>query len=239
MDRQALTPVIGSLLFGLLLGSGVDVRAQDTVRFVVRAFIPKSHPTSPGAIKAVPGQSGMFMVPDVLPTGQCFDTDHREFSADPAASSRLSSAVKLISGASPTASVIHAAGRTVRRKCATGGDETAATAQTTACHMGQPAAAGNLIQIVVGCSAGNPLVLGAPKIDYGGTITYDMAAKTLAFQATVGNFPSFEAYASLNGGPFKKIFAIDPAPGSTPWALFDAGLGFGSRPLSAQPVKLN
>lgn len=219
------------------------VHAQDTVRFIVRAFIPKSHPTMPDAIKPVPNKPGLFMLPDVLPTGFCFDTDHREFSAEPAASARLSTDVKLVLSnpvqAQATSGAAHQAGTTVRRKCATGGGETTGTPSVSACHMGHPAAADNLVQLVLGCSAGNPLVPGAPKIDYGGTITYDKAAKTLAFRGTIGNFPAFEAYASYNGKPFKQIFTADPAPGSTPWALFDAGLGFQSRPLNVGSVKLD
>jgi hypothetical protein len=173
------------------------------------------------------------MLPDVLPTGSCFDTDHREFSADPAASARVVTDITIVLGnpvhVRPSFGVAaHRAGATVKRNCADGSEQKKATADVGSCTVGAPASADNLVQVVLGCSAGNPLVPGAPKIDYSGTITYDKRAKTLAILATVGNFPAFEAYASLNGKPFKKIFAVGPAPGSTPWALFDAGLGFWS-----------
>jgi hypothetical protein len=213
------------------------------VRFFVRAFIPKSHPTKPDAIKPVPDKQGRFMVSDPLPTGLCFDTDHREFSDSPAASARLATDITLVLNnpvqVKPSAgNAAHKVGATIRRRCKDGGGEESKTASVGSCHIGQPAAAGDEVQVVLGCSAGNPFVPGAPRIDYGGTITYNRAQRTLAFQATVGNFPSFEAYASVNGKPFKKIFAVGPVPGSTPWALFDGGLGFASRPIAKVPVKL-
>jgi hypothetical protein len=242
-ERVHQTFVSGVLGATLLCVAGPAL-AQDTVRFIVRSFIPKSHSTNPEAIKPVPGRQGQFMLLDVLPSGSCFDTDHREFSADPKAASRLSTDITIMLSnpvqVKPTAgSGAHSAGATVRRKCSDGSEEKRATASVSSCSVGAPAIAGNQVQVVLGCSAGNPVVTGAPKIDYGGTITYDKAAKTLAFQATVGNFPSFEAYASLNGKPLVKIFTVDPAPGSTPWALFDAGMGFKSRPLAKVPVKLD
>lgn len=241
-ERVRRSVVLGLGVFGLFQASPAE--AEDTVRFFVRAFIPKSHPTQPGAIKPVPGRDGLFMLPDVLPTGSCFDTDHREFSADPAASARVSTDITISLGNSvqvkpSSGGAAHRAGATVKRKCSDGSEQKRATADVGACSIGAPASADNLVQVVLGCSAGNPLVPGAPKIDYDGTITYDKVAKTLAFQATIGNFPAFEAYASLNGKPFKKIFSVGPAPGSTPWALFDAGLGFQSRPLAKVPVKLD
>lgn len=231
------------VIIALLIVSGVTpALAEDTVRFFVRAFIPKVHPTNPGAIKPIPGNSSRFMIPDVLPTGYCFDTDHRDFSDDPRASARLATDITLVVGKSvevrPSAGTFHRAGPTVRRMCVNGSGEKTAVASVGACSVGEPAVTSSQVQLVLGCSAGNPLVPGAPRIDYVGTITYDRTGRTLAFQATVGSFPAFESYASLNGGPFRRIFAVAPAPGSTPWALFDAGLGFQSRPLAKVPVKL-
>lgn len=228
----------------LLLCIATSVQAADTVRFVVRSFIPKTHPTQPGAIKPVPGQQGLFMLPDVLPTGSCFDTDHREFSADPMASARLTTDISIvltnpIQVKPSTGGIAHRAGVTIKRNCADGSEQKKATANVDSCSIGAPASADNKVQVVLGCSAGNPLVSGAPNIDYGGTLTYDRVAKTLAFRATIGEFPAFEAYASLNGMPFKKIFALGPALGSTPWSLFDAGLGFKSRPIEGVPVRLD
>jgi len=239
--RFAALAAVFFAVLGLLAPQATQ--AQDTVRFIVRAFIPKSHPTSPDAILPVPGKPGMFMIPDALPTGLCFDTDHREFSADPAASVRLATDITLLLGSpvqvKATSGAAHKAGVTVRRNCLTGGDEKRDTASVDSCSIGAPAVADQLVQVVLQCKAGNPLVPLAPRIDYGGTITYDSGAKTLAFQATVGAFPSFEAYASLNGKPFKKIFALPPADGTSPWALFDGGLGFQSRPLTKTFVSLN
>jgi hypothetical protein len=231
---------LGSAVFFAMIPAAV---AQDSVRIIARSFIPNSHPTAPGTIVPVPGKPGAHMLKDPLPTGRCFDTDHRGFSLDPAAPSRLSTDITISLSKPPvarsTSGAAHRAGPTVQRACSDGAEVKRATAAVSACHIGTPAAAGSVTQVVIGCSAGNPLVPGAPKIDYGGTITYDAAAKTIAFQATIGDFPAFEALASLNGKPFKRIFAVGPAPGSSPLALFDAGLGFSSRPLEKVPVKLD
>lgn len=220
----------------------VDTHADDTIRFFIRAFIPKSHTSNPDAIKPIPGEPGRFMLVDVLPTEFCFDTDHRQFSSDPAASARLTSDITLSlskpPAINPSSSKSHRAGTTIRRICATGKQERAATADVNACSIGNPAEGDNRIQVVLSCSAGNPLVTGAPKIDYGGTLTYDREARTVGFKGTVGNFPAFEAYAALNKRPFVKIFAFEPAPGSTPWALFEAGLGLQSRSVEGIPTKL-
>ncbi len=240
--RRHRSPALLTAALGIAVAS--PARAEDTVRLIVRAFIPKSHPTQPAAIKPVPGNAGLFMLSDALPTGLCFDTDHREFSENPSASARVATDITLILSdpvqVKPSAGAsAHKTGETVRRNCTDGKNEKRATAPTSGCHIGAPAAAGKRVQVVLGCSAGNPLVPGAPKIDYSGTVTYEKDAKTLAFEATVGTFPAFEAYASLNGKPFKKIFAVGPAPGTTPWALFDLGTGFQSRVLSKVAVKLD
>jgi hypothetical protein len=214
--------------------------AEDTVRFFARAFIPKSHPTKPGAIVPVPGQVGLFMLSD--PLGNCFDTDHREFSSDPAASARLTTDITVTLSkpvkAAATNAAAHKAGTTTKRSCSTGSVEAQATASVSSCSMGAPSEADGKVQLIVACSGGNPLVVGAPKIDYGGSFLYDRKERTVSFKATIGNFPAFEAYASLNHKPFVTIFAFGPVPASTPWALFDGGIGFSSRTVEGVPVKI-
>ena len=241
--RLAAVAVLG---VGVLCGG--TAQAQ-TLRVVVRAFIPKEHPSNPGYAIAIPGQPGKTMLPAPAPANACFDTDQRTFSNAPDASARLTTDLTVNLAASPatvkaTGAALHRAGVTVRRNCATG----AVTAQNTAgvdkCHIGQPAEADGKVQVVFECHGSNPVVPVVPNwlvpdIDYSVKLTYDRAAKTVSLQSTVGAFPSFEAYASLNGKPLQKVFQLDPAAGSTVKDLFDAGLGLSDRPVAGNPVKLN
>ena len=66
--------------------------------------------------------------------------------------------------------------------------------------------------------------------------TYDTATKTLAFSATVGLYPAYEAYAQLNNGPTVTLFRESPTAG-TAWGLYEFGTGLGSKQLKGQ-VKL-
>lgn len=241
--RMAATALFASVTLGL---PAAAVGADDEVRILIRSFIPNAHPTNPNYILPVPGHAGKFMIagPGASKTGgKCYDTDHRSFSSQPKDSARLTSDFVLVASRAPTiraaqGSAVHRADATIERDCPTGKESDSKTASIGACSIGNPAAADKKVQVVMSCSGGNPFFAAAPKIDYGGSFIYDTAAKTLSFKGNVGNFPAFEAYASLNGKPFVKLFSTPPKPGSSVWALFDAGLGVGTRGIEVQPTKL-
>lgn len=232
------------ILIGFPLSSDTVLAAEDQVRILVRSFIPSSHPGNPTYMRPIPNTPGKFMIPGPF-DGKCFDTDHRGFSIDPVASSRMASDAVLVSGPNPTikpasGNEIHRAGVTIERECASGKESRRGTASTNACVNGQPAYAADLhqTQIVLTCQGRNPLVPAiGPRIDYGGTFTYDSQKKTISFKGNVGLFPAFEAYASLNGGPLIELFRYGPEGKDAKW-LWDAGLGLNSHPLEVQPVTL-
>lgn len=219
--------------------------AEDQVRIIMRAFIPNAHPTNPSYVKSVPGQAGKFMIPDPVPgSSKCYSTDNRGFSSTPEASARLTTDLILVAGPNPSVrpamgDQVHRAGPTYQYDCATGKTLQSSTGTTTKCNVGKPAYADKKVQIVVGCSGANPLAPPAisPKIDYGGTFTYDIEKKTLAYNGDVGAFPAFEAYASLNGGSFAKVYEFAPSAANV-WWLYDGGLGVNTRGVSVQPIPL-
>jgi hypothetical protein len=231
----------------LLLGIPLPAApADDEIRIVLRSFIPNVHTTNPAYVLPVPGAPRKSMIPGPGASargGECYETDHRSFSPDPDASARVTTDFVLLAASPPgtrllRGGIAHRAGATVQRDCATGKELARKNAHVENCSIGKPAAADGQVQVVVGCRAGNPFFLVAPQIEYNGSFTYNKATKTLSFTGTVGDFPAFEAYASLNGKPLVKLFAIAPKPGATVWNLWDLGLGFSSRAVEVKPTKL-
>jgi hypothetical protein len=92
-------------------------------------------------------------------------------------------------------------------------------------HLGTPAIADGIVQVVVDGRANNPLISPSPDIQYGGTFTFDTRKNTLRFQGSTKVFPTYEGYAQLNGGPIAAIFKNSPDPNSTVCDLIDFGTG--------------
>ncbi len=65
----------------------------------------------------------------------------------------------------------------------------------------------------------NPCVPGAPPIDYRGTVTIDVFSRTVSFMGWVDEFPAFEMFGSVDGGPAKSLFLKSPDLGKNPWDL--------------------
>jgi hypothetical protein len=221
--------------------SGAAV-AQDKVRIVLRAFIPSGHPGSPSVLAPVPGSVGKVMVKAPIGTS-CFETDNRTFSNSPPASARVATDFTLIASQNPSVEPSNKSdrfrtGTTVELNCQSGKTVKTGKAKIDGCTMGAPAFAGNKVQIVTGCNAANPLLTGAPDIHYGGTFTYNVADKTLAFEGDIGAFPAFEAYASLNGGQFVELFAKPPGADAGPMSLIDLWLHINNRRLDVKPTKI-
>lgn len=69
------------------------------------------------------------------------------------------------------------------------------------------------------CEASDPLISGAPAIDYTITITIDKAAGTYSIQGSHDGYPAYEIY--ING---KRVYEHDPlATGDGIMSLFGTG----------------
>ena len=241
--------------------SAASAQADDKVRISVRSFIPSSYPSSEGELIALPGTQSKMILLDFekvpgfgtalgligQPLKHCFATDNRSFSDKPDASTRVTAEFVLVAGASPrvetAADKRFRAGTTRKYDCNTGKELAAKNADLSACVLGTPAHADGKVQIVMGCKASDPLVplipnMWAPDLHFNGSFTYSIKDKTLAFNGDVGAFPSYEAYASLNGGAFKFLFKVSPAKGANGQSLIDLWQHINVKKLAVAPVKL-
>ena len=222
------------------------------VHLWVKAFIPKTHPSNPGYIMAVPNAPNKWMIPGPTPLDKCFFTDHREFSSDRSASAKVTTEFFLvINGASASTEIAvpaphyHTAGTSTKVDCSNGSVIEERPGRFSNLHsigstapedaMGRPAVAGTLAQVIFGVATVNPFAPPgiSPAIDYSLDFKYDRATKQLTFSATLGKFPAYEAYAQLGNGPVITVFRASPAA-QTPWGLYDFGTGLGTRQLGGQ-----
>jgi len=121
---------------------------------------------------------------------------------------------------------IQRTGPTHKVNCQTGMDLVPSqSAATSNMHIGAPAFADGIVQVVVDGRANNPLITPSPDIQYGGTFTFDTKKKTLRFQGSSKAFPAYEAYAQLNGGAIVTLFQNSPDPNTTVCDLIDLGSG--------------
>lgn len=210
--------------------------ADDRVHVWVKAFIPRDHPGNPGYIFAVPGHPGQFILHE--PAGAyCAATDSRSFSNDPAASARLTTEFVLTvngqvvigpSGPRP----MFVTGLSHRVDCTTGADVMPPQrAPTSGMHVGQPAFAEGVAQVVFDGRASYPFIPLAPEIQYGGTVTFNVASRALRFQGSTKMFPAYEAYAQLNDGPIAALFRLPPGAGTTVVSLLELGTGLQQRAI--------
>jgi hypothetical protein len=169
-------------------------------------------------------------------------TDNRGFSDDVSASSRVVTEFILVI-AGNTATVEKANNRDLQRigpshkvDCRTGVDIVPPKSASTAnMHLGTPAVADGLVEIVVDGRANNPIPPISPDIQYGGSFTFNTNDNTLRFKGSVAVFPAYEAYAQVEGGPLTTVFQSPPAPGSTAFNLIDLGTGI----AKLQPIDVS
>lgn len=229
--------------------------AQDKLRIIVHSFIPSSYPGSEKELLPLPGTNKTMVLADFPIFGpnlpilgkQCFGTDDRSFSSDAGASARITADFVVLASASPKieteASKRFRSGATRKLDCATGQVLATKSASVSSCQLGAPAYADGKTQVVIGCKASDPLVpiipeKFTPDLHFSGSFTYNSADKTIAFQGDIGAFPSYEAYASLNGGPFRTVFAKSPEKGAGGQSLIDLWQHINTKKLDVKGVKL-
>lgn len=222
----------------ILIYSSALAAAETRIHIILRAFIPKEHPGNPGYVMPLPNHKDRFVIPAPLnlPTplkDTCFATDDRLFDSNVAASSRATIEFNLTVDTSvKTARVekvegrdIHRVGLTSAVDCKTGQTVQSGYADTSDMHVGTPAFADGIAQVVVDLRASNPLFVKSPDIQTGGIFTFDTHTNELRFKGSTASFPAYEAYASLDGGPVVPIFRSMPASNTTVWNLIDFGSG--------------
>jgi len=206
--RGALT---GAAFVSLLLGSQ-HVVAADKVEIIVRAFIPKTHSST----RKIPQGNGDTMVePPASSIVGCFRTDQRGFSSGEGASSRIASMFSITFDKPPGLAQKHPTFESNAIDCGNGeviNKETTSNADQKATLKVNPA---GVASVTYHASGTNPNLTWAPSIDIDGVFTVDLTAKTVKFVGKIDEYPAYEAYARLNGGPWRTLLQVMPAYGKS------------------------
>ena len=160
------------------------------------------------------------MIPGPNPTSDCYLTDQRGFSNDLNAKSRMHSEVKVdFTSGRPTITQIHKCDLTTEVDCEDGDVESTGTGSTSRMLFQLlPSSTPQLTIISVKCAASNPC---APTsrlfgdIDFFGTLTVNVATRSVKFDGKIDQFPAFEAYATINDGLGIMLFQESPPAGNT------------------------
>jgi hypothetical protein len=180
----------------------------------VKAFIPTN---GPAAIANVPNHPGQTML-NGLGVG-CFLTDQRGFSINRAAEARMTSTIIFTLTGTGISSVtqVHQTGVTQKVNCGSGA--TAGLCRAQAENRGmefkniQFDAAQKIASMTLEGAASNPCFEWAgpnpaPNIHYKVLLSFDTTNKTWGLTAIAGQFPAFEGYIQVEGGPVKTLFQL-------------------------------
>ena len=171
----------------------------------LNAFIPNN---VAGSRTVVAGpHAGSTVFPGPFPGGTCFATDQRGFSSDVAASARVHAETRFSFDSGAVRSEPPRSTETVAVSCSDGNLK----CQRTAIPSGQFAtvrATKSGASLDLTAAARNPCVAGAPNVDFNGRLELVKigANVRVSFVGKVEAFPSFEMYASLNGGAPQPLF---------------------------------
>jgi hypothetical protein len=178
-----------------------------SVKVWVNAFIPGSYG---GNIDGVGAASGHRLLPGPCAWfHDCFHTDDREFSNDIRASYRAHSEFRL-ELPSTELSEWHDCGETIEHDCEDGDVECRETASTARMHWSDVRRSGSVIELDISAASNNPCFSGSPDIHYVGTVSIDLAGRTISFQGLVKGFPAYEGYATINDGAGQELFTHGP-----------------------------
>jgi len=205
------------------------------VEIWVRAFIP--NPLNAGLasqyIRSINGDSGSVVTLLPIKTPNiCFSTDNRGFSFSAVSTARLETRFTVLPVGTEAAEVLPSTGRstaavTHQVDCQIGEAVRQAPGRIDRDHMGQPAVADGVIQVVGQAQATNviPLMGHGPSIDYSWDVKWRPFQGRLSVRATYGNFPAFEVYARTEGGDWIPVYKREPS--GSPWDLAKDSLGIG------------
>jgi hypothetical protein len=190
-----------------------------TVKVWLNAFIPKNVDslTEP----APSSHPGKTMLRGPIPgISDCYLTDNRGFDSDVMAVSRMCSKIEIDVTGPTIISQMHKCDTTHEIDCEDGDAECTKSGDTSRMSFSNLRSSSGLIQVDLKAAANNPCQSGSPDIDYEGTITINVGARTVEFDGKIDEFPAFEMYASINGDTVGKIiFQEMPLSGKTPWNL--------------------
>lgn len=113
----------------------------------------------------------------------------------------------------------HFCGETTGVDCGNGDVKGRETQNNDNMSFGESSGNNNKVVLDFKAAKNNPLVFASPKIDLVGTLTVDRVNKFVEFVGEVDEFPAFEAYVSINGGPPRIIDRLGPKPGAGPESL--------------------
>lgn len=193
--------------------------AINSMKFWINAFIPRQVPGYTQDVTKGP-HVGKTMIPGPFPHSDCYLTDQRSFDAYIHAKSRMHSEFKVdFTGLQPTLSQFHNCDRTTELDCIEGGCECNEKGRKDRMKfvLVKPIK-GRQVVVRMKCAANNPC---APTsrafgdIDYTGTITLDIAQRSITFDGLIDDFPAFEAYATINDQEGIPVFRINPPRGNT------------------------
>ena len=187
----------------------------EPVTLWVKAFIPNS---GPAAIVSVPNHADQTMLQGTPTTLiGCFLTDQRDFSLDPTSPARMTSSLSLdlssdgINSVSPT----HATGTTQEVDCNSGSIDGKCTGQADNSGMSfsniQFDADQKIFSFTLDGQAANPCftfvgMSVAPNIHYKVLFSANATNRTWGLTATLGVFPSFEAYLQVGSNSPITLF---------------------------------
>jgi hypothetical protein len=205
----------------------------------LRAFIPnpansgqaKGHIT-PVPAAAVGSVVRLLSVDSVL--NLCFATDNRGFAQTSSSTARLETRFTLALGAGGAGSVAPSQNRTtaaVTKKvdCATGATIQEGPGVVNRDHLGTPAVADGVVQVIGQAQGRNvltPAGNSGPAIDYSFDIQWKPGTGSLTAAVTYGSFPSFEMYARRPGGNW--VVVMRHSPTGPPWKLGADSFGLNS-----------
>ena len=161
------------------------------------------------------------MIPGLWGVGDCFSTDDRDFSNAIHARSRMHSEIELDVTTDPPTKLIeyHHCDDTHEYDCEDGDLEGTGRSATTRMAFSNVRGSGNgLIHVDVTAAAANPLVTGAPDIDYTGTVTIDTANHEVTFNGMVTNSRPSRCTPPPTVGQGFLCSRCSPSPAPTPGA---------------------
>lgn len=156
------------------------------------------------------------------PGSECFAGDNRSFSNAIHASSRTHQEIEVRPDLTPTINWKHI-GTSHEVDCATGRVLRSDTASTDEVTNGPISGSRTSADVLISFSgaASNPLVFGAPAIDFHAFFRINLLTRQCDLEIEHDGFPAYEAYVTADGGAGVTVYTYDPtAAGEGISALF-------------------